>query len=63
VCSSDLYTKDDLWEAMVNCSKDPFHIEKKYNHFTLEFISRADKLDKYLTAKPIKENLKINDRL
>jgi len=57
------YTKDDLWEAMVNCSKNPFHIEKKYNHFTLEFISRADKLDKYLTAKPIKENLKINDRL
>jgi uncharacterized phage protein (TIGR02220 family) len=57
------YTKDDLWEAMVNCSKDPFHIEKKYNHFTLEFISRSDKLDKYLTAKPIKENLKINDRL
>jgi uncharacterized phage protein (TIGR02220 family) len=57
------YTKDDLWEAMVNCSKDPFHIENKYNHFTLEFISRADKLDKYLTAKPIKENLKINDRL
>jgi len=53
------YTKDDLWDAMVNCSKDPFHIENGYKHFTLEFISRADKLDKFSTAKPIKQ--KTND--
>ncbi len=53
------YTKDDLWNAMVNCSKDPFHIENGYKHFTLEFITRADKLDKFSTAKPIKQ--KTND--
>ena len=53
------YTKDDLWDAMVNCSKDPFHIENGYKHFTLEFITRADKLDKFSTAKPIKQ--KTND--
>lgn len=41
------FTKEDIANAIKNCSKDSWHIDTKYQHLTLEFISRADKLDKY----------------
>lgn len=45
------YTKDDFWKAIVNCSNDTYHKESNYKHFTLEFISRPDKLEKFLSIK------------
>lgn len=46
------YTKDDICKAVINCSKDKFHIENP-KYLTPEFISRADKLALYLNAPNI----------
>lgn len=43
------YTKDDLWRALVNCSRDKYHLENP-KFLTLEFISRSDKLEKYMNV-------------
>ena len=43
------YTKEDIMKAVINCSKDKFHIENP-KYLTPEFISRADKLALYLSA-------------
>jgi len=43
------YTKEDIMKAIINCSKDKFHIENP-KYLTPEFISRADKLALYLSA-------------
>lgn len=43
------YTKSDIWNAMLNCSKDKFHKENNYKYFTLEFITREDKLNNFLS--------------
>lgn len=48
---SDGYTKLDICKAVENCAKDPFHIENP-KYLTPEFISRPDKLEKYLNASP-----------
>lgn len=40
------YTKQDLWNAIVNCFNDPYHKENP-KYLTLEFISRSDKMEKY----------------
>jgi len=40
------YTKEDIMKAVINCSKDKFHIENP-KYLTPEFISRADKLAMY----------------
>jgi hypothetical protein len=45
----DGYTKTDIWNAMLNCSKDKFHKENNYKYFTLEFITREDKLNNFLS--------------
>lgn len=52
------YTKQDLWNAILNCFNDPYHKENP-RYLTLEFISRSDKMEKYCTdiKKPkIKED-------
>ena len=41
------YSKQDFATAIQNCAADEFHINNPH-HLTLEFISRQDKLDKYL---------------
>lgn len=46
------YTKVDIMKAILNCSKDQFHIENP-NYLTPEFISRPDKLEKFLNAKTV----------
>ena len=51
----DGYTKTDIWNAMLNCSKDKFHKENNYKYFTLEFITREDKLNNFLSLTD-KEN-------
>lgn len=45
------YTKEDIMKAIINCHKDPFH-QANPHYLTLEFISRADKLEKYSNYKP-----------
>lgn len=52
------YTKQDLWNAIVNCFNDPYHKENP-KYLTLEFISRSDKMEKYcenLKSKKPKED-------
>jgi hypothetical protein len=43
----DGFTMDDVKNAMVNAKRDQFHIESKFKHCTLEFFSRAEKIDKF----------------
>jgi len=43
------YTKEDIFKAIINCSRDPYHIENP-KYLTPEFISRADKIEKYANA-------------
>jgi uncharacterized phage protein (TIGR02220 family) len=54
------YTKQDLWNAIVNCFNDPYHKENP-KYLTLEFISRSDKMEKYCenlkTKKPKEDKL------
>jgi len=45
------YSKQDLLNAIENCFNDPYHKETNHKHLTLEFISRADKMEKYSTIK------------
>jgi uncharacterized phage protein (TIGR02220 family) len=45
------YTKQDLIDAIRNCYEDPYHKETNHKYLTLEFISRADKMEKYSTIK------------
>jgi len=48
------YTKQDLWNAILNCFNDPYHKENP-RYLTLEFISRSDKMEKYCSeVKKIK---------
>jgi hypothetical protein len=42
------YSKDDIVKAITNASKDPHHIESNYKYLTLEFITRPDKLDRFI---------------
>ena len=50
------YSKEDLANAIRNCFNDPYHKENP-KYLTLEFISRPDKLDKYLNAVPSKVSI------
>ena len=42
------YSKDDIVTAITNASKDPHHVESNYKYLTLEFITRPDKLDRFI---------------
>lgn len=42
------YTSEDFRKAIISCKQDPFHVETGLRYLTPEFITRADKLDKYL---------------
>jgi uncharacterized phage protein (TIGR02220 family) len=48
---SEGYTKADFIEAITNCSKDKYHIETGLKYLTLEFITRADKMEMFTTIK------------
>ena len=41
------FTKEQISSAMKNAAKDQYHIETNFKHCTLEFFSRADKIDKF----------------
>jgi len=63
----DGFTKSDIQKAILNCYNDAYHIETKHKYLTLEFISRADKLDKFCnienntTAKTNQKIMKYDD--
>ena len=48
------YTKDDIVNAIRNASKDPFHIESSYKYLTLEFLTKPDKLDRFVNMGDFK---------
>jgi len=56
------YTKQDIKEAIMNCYTDSFHKETNHKHLTLEFIGRADKLDKYSQRENIGKNVATTGR-
>lgn len=41
------YTREQIMNAIVNASKDAYHIETNYKYLTPEFFSRPDKIDKF----------------
>ncbi len=47
------YTKEDIIKAIEHCFKDQFHQDNNHKHLTLEFISRPDKLERYVNTTPI----------
>lgn len=46
------YTSRDIVKAVNNCLSDPYHQQHRH-YLTPEFISRSDKLEKYLNYNPI----------
>lgn len=48
------YTKKQIGEAMVNASKDQYHIDTGYKYCTLEFFTRSDKVDKFANLSEVK---------
>jgi uncharacterized phage protein (TIGR02220 family) len=57
------FTKVDIANAIVNASNDTYHIENKLKYITLEFISRADKLDKFSQVDNFVNNGTTNQKL
>lgn len=47
-------TLEDILKAVKNASLDEYHIEKKFKYLTVEFFTRADKIDMFLnrTVEP-----------
>lgn len=45
------FTIEDIETAIINCMKDVYHINNP-KYLTPEFITRSDKLQKYLNAEP-----------
>lgn len=45
------FTKDDIANAIQNAYNDKYHKETNHKYLTLEFISRADKLERFSTQK------------
>lgn len=56
------FTKVDIKNAIVNATNDAYHIETELKYVTLEFISRADKLDKFCQGEN-REKGKTNQKL
>jgi uncharacterized phage protein (TIGR02220 family) len=45
------FTKEDIANAIQNAYNDNYHKENNHKYLTLEFISRADKLERFSTQK------------
>jgi hypothetical protein len=48
------FEKPDILTALKNASEDQFHIDSNYKFLTLEFITRPDKLEKFLNMSDFK---------
>lgn len=59
---SEGFTIDEILKAVENCKNDKYHMENP-KYLTPEFITRADKLQKFLISSELKNNnkSKIND--
>ena len=53
------YTKEDIVNALRNASKDQHHLDTNYKYLTLEFITRPDKLERFVNMG----NYKIKTRI
>lgn len=51
------YTSKDIFLALKNAMLDPYHVETNFKYLTPEFMTRADKIDKFinLTGGPAPE--------
>lgn len=48
----DGYSLKDIIKAFKNAMSDEYHIKDNFNHLTPEFITRADKLEKFANYNP-----------
>ena len=48
------YTKEDIVQAIRNASNDSHHIDTRYKYLTLEFMTRADKLERFASMSDFK---------
>ena len=48
------YTKEDIVLAIRNASNDSHHRDTRYKYLTLEFITRADKLERFASMSDFK---------
>jgi len=48
------YTKEDIVKAITNASKDPFHMDSSYKYLTLEFLTKPEKLDRFVNMGDFK---------
>mgnify|MGYP003145187699 CR=1 FL=1 len=46
------YTIKDFQKAVVSAKADKFHVDNDYKYITPEFITRQDKLDRYINQTP-----------
>ena len=53
------YSKEDIVRAITNASKDQHHIDSNYKYLTLEFITRADKLERFVNMSDFNIKTKI----
>lgn len=53
------YTKEDIVQALKNAAKDQHHIDSNYKYLTLEFITRPDKLERFVNMSDFKVKTKI----
>ena len=53
------YSKEDIVLAITNASKDQHHIDSNYKYLTLEFITRADKLERFVNMSDFNIKTKI----
>jgi uncharacterized phage protein (TIGR02220 family) len=49
---ADGYTMEDFITALHNAKSDDFHRENNYKYINPEFITRSDKLERFLNMKP-----------
>jgi hypothetical protein len=47
-----VYSIKEIEEAMRKASQDKFHIESGYKHLTLEYFSRDEMMDKWVSYDP-----------
>jgi len=49
------YDMKEIKQAMINASKDDFHIESNFKYCTLEYFARLEQIDKWVSVKVKKE--------
>ncbi len=55
------FTLDQIKTAITNAANDSYHKETKFKYLTPEFLTRADKVDKFLNIGEAKDSAKTED--